>query len=584
MPDSQTKQCQNCKQDFVVAPEDFEFYEKIKVSAPKLCPNCRYQRRIANRNEWNFYKRDCALCGKNMVSIYNPDYPGPVFCQPCFWSDKWNPMDYGREIDFSRPFFEQFFKHRLEVPRIALANSKSVNSEYSNQSEENRNCYMVVATGTSENCMYGNWNQGSRECVDCWAVKKCEIMYESLNCEKCFRCFFTENSMDTRDSYFCDNCRGCSNCFGCVSLRNKKFCWFNEQLSKEEYEAKIKNIKWTSQNIADFKEKIRELSRKIPHKYYNGAQNINSTGDYLINNKNTKETFNARLNEDFRYGQDAWEARDCMDLTETLDNELDYEMEGSGWGHNCIASSKSWHNHNILYSELNFNSHNIFGCVSLMNKSYCIFNKQYNESEYRELRDKLIEQMKKNGEWGEFPPIEISPFPYNDSLAQDYFPMSKESVLKHGWRWYDKKFNEYKVTLEHKNLPETIGQADDSILKEIISCSSQDSEEKKRKHLSCVRVFRIIPAELEFYRKNNLPIPHFCFPCRLQNRLNLRNPRKLWSRPCQCSGSKSSNDVYTNQSPHFHGEEHCPNEFETSYAPDRPEIVYCEKCYQSEVV
>ncbi len=34
---------------------------------------------------------------------------------------------------------------------------------------------------------------------------------------------------------------------------------------------------------------------------------------------------------------------------------------------------------------------------------------------------------------------------------------------------------------------------------------------------------------------------------------------------------------------HLHGEKHCPNEFETSYAPDRPEIIYCEKCYQQEV-
>jgi hypothetical protein len=28
----------------------------------------------------------------------------------------------------------------------------------------------------------------------------------------------------------------------------------------------------------------------------------------------------------------------------------------------------------------------------------------------------------------------------------------------------------------------------------------------------------------------------------------------------------------------------CQNEFETPYAPARPEIVYCEQCYQTEVV
>ncbi len=36
---------------------------------------------------------------------------------------------------------------------------------------------------------------------------------------------------------------------------------------------------------------------------------------------------------------------------------------------------------------------------------------------------------------------------------------------------------------------------------------------------------------------------------------------------------------------HFHeNTDSCPNEFQTAYAPDRTEIVYCEQCYQAEVV
>ena len=34
---------------------------------------------------------------------------------------------------------------------------------------------------------------------------------------------------------------------------------------------------------------------------------------------------------------------------------------------------------------------------------------------------------------------------------------------------------------------------------------------------------------------------------------------------------------------HLHGEEKCSAQFETSYSPDRPEIVYCENCYKQEV-
>jgi hypothetical protein len=60
-----------------------------------------------------------------------------------------------------------------------------------------------------------------------------------------------------------------------------------------------------------------------------------------------------------------------------------------------------------------------------------------------------------------------------------------------------------------------------------------------------------------------IPIPRRCFYCRHDSRINRRNPYKLWHRKCMKEG--------------------CDNEFETSYDPERPEIVYCEKCYQAEV-
>jgi len=568
----ETRKCQNCKKDFVIEPEDFVFYKKIDVLVPTFCPDCRYQRRLAGRNEWNFYKRDCDLCGKSMVSIYNPSYPGPVYCQSCWWSDKWDPLSFGQDFDFSKTFFEQFFEFRFKVPRIALANSQSINSEYSNQSDHNKNCYMVVATGFSEDCMYGNWNQKSKNCVDCWAMYKCEIMYESINCRECYRCFFVEDNKENHDMYFSKDCRRCNDCFGCVGLRGKSYCWFNEQLSEDEYHKRLAEVAWTSESVASLKTKLDEFSLQRPVKFeHSYTKSENCSGDYVGSNKNIHYGFNARLSENLKYGQDAWEARDCMDLTETLDNELDYEMEGAGWGAKCIGMAKSWYNRDSYYSELNFNCHDIFGCMSLRAKSYCIFNKQYTKDEYKIIKEKIIAHMKKTGEWGQFFPTEISPFPYNDSLAQDYFPLTKDEVIARDWKWHDRDARDYKVTLPHEKIPAKIVDASDSILQEIISCSSQDSEAEKTSHLRCATAFRLHPAELQFYRKFNLPIPRKCFPCRLQERLARRNPRKLWHRQCMCNKNH----------PHHSGK--CTNEFETSYAPERPEIVYCESCYNSEV-
>jgi len=563
MTDSETKTCQNCKQEFVIEPDDFVFYKKIDVPVPTFCPECRYQRRLTGRNEWNFYKRNCTLCGKSMVSIYNPSYPGPVYCQPCWWSDKWDALSYGLDFDFSKTFFEQFKEFRFKVPRVTLTNVNSINSDYSNQAGNNKNCYMVVATNSSEDCMYGNWNQESKNCVDCWAMRKSEIMYESLNARASYKCFFVDFCIESNDLYFCRDCKRCSNCFACVGLRDKLYCWFNEQLTKEEYQKRFLEISWSYEDVQNMRKRADEFWVKNPRKYCQGSSVVDSTGEDLGHSKNVHYGFNVRFSENTSYAQDAWEARDCMDLTETLDNELDYEMEGAGWGAKCIGMAKSWYNHDSYYSELNFNSHDIFGCMSLRAKSYCIFNKQYTKEEYHELLPKIIEHMKKTGEWGQFFPAEISPFSYNDSLAQDYFPLARDEVIARGLKWYDRDLRDYKISLPHEKLPAKIGDATDKILQEIISCSSQDSEIEKASYLRCATAFRLHPAELQFYRRFNLPIPHKCFSCRLQERLARRNPRRLWHRKCMKPG--------------------CTNEFETSYAPDRPEIVYCESCYNQEV-
>ncbi|MEK7166909.1 MAG: hypothetical protein AAB732_00630, partial [Patescibacteria group bacterium] len=73
---------------------------------------------------------------------------------------------------------------------------------------------------------------------------------------------------------------------------------------------------------------------------------------------------------------------------------------------------------------------------------------------------------------------------------------------------------------------------------------------------------KIIPMELEFYRRMRLPIPRK-FPLqRHKDRLFQLPQRKLFQKQCQ----------------------KCQKEIQTVYSPDRPEIVYCEQCYLAEVV
>ena len=131
-------------------------------------------------------------------------------------------------------------------------------------------------------------------------------------------------------------------------------------------------------------------------------------------------------------------------------------------------------------------------------------------------------------------------------------PIDKTEALKNGFEWREPNAKEFETTIQGSELPDLLESVSDDVTKEVIACES------------CKRAYRIIPTELQFYRRVGLPLPHKCHNCRFLERFTFINPPKLWHRACMKEG--------------------CQNEFETSYAPDRPEIVYCETCYQREVV
>ena len=170
--------------------------------------------------------------------------------------------------------------------------------------------------------------------------------------------------------------------------------------------------------------------------------------------------------------------------------------------------------------------------------------------------------------FGEYYPIELSPFGYNETYASELVPLNKEQALQKGYLWQDNtQRTTGRETLLPENIPDSINEVKDEILNETLVC------------IECERNYRINPNELIFYKKMRIPIPRRCFHCRHNNRVKKTNPFKQWHRSCMCDKTN-----------HFHGEGNprqggarCTVEFETSYAPDRPEIVYCEKCYQAEV-
>ncbi len=568
---SETKQCQNCKQSFVIEPDDFTFYEKIKVPPPTFCPECRMIRRMNFRNERSLYHRKCDATGKDIITMFAPEQPLVVYDHTYWWSDKWDQLASGRDYDFTKPFFTQFEELFQKAPLPNLANSNVINSDYSNHNADSKNCYLVYASYKNEDLAYCAGAVNSKNSLDVYKVMNVVDSYDDVLCGDMNRVFFSYDSDESVSSAFLHACKNMIDCLGCINLRNKSYHIFNKPYSKEEYAKERAKYDFGSfKALTEFKEKFKEFIRQYPRRHGFIFKSINSTGDNILNCKNVHMAFDAFGDiEDSKYlVHVAYKTRDVYDAYGAGDNiSNSYEVVDTGLDATRNFFTVFTHTcQNVYYTYACHNSKDLFGCVGLRNQQYCILNKQYIKEEYEALVPKIIEHMnnmpyvdgkERAYKYGEFFPAEISPFAYNETIAQEYFPLTKEQIKELGYQWKEPETRNYTIDIKSEDLSDHIKDVEDSIIGKVIECGHAVNCNEQ-----CSTAFKIVPQELQFYKKMNLALPRICPNCRHYGRLRQRNPLKLWHRNCA----------------------KCSKEIQTSYAPDRSEIIYCESCYQQEVV
>ncbi|EKE27951.1 MAG: hypothetical protein ACD_3C00122G0001, partial [uncultured bacterium (gcode 4)] len=528
---------------------------KYLVPPPQLCPDCRQQKRLAFRNERFLYKRTCDATGKNMVSIYSPDKPYTIYSQDEWWSDRWNPLDYGQDFDFSRPFFEQFDELYHKVPIVSLITdfTKDENSAYTNFAWSNKNCYLIFDSDFNEDCMNLTSSTKNKNCIDCHSTHNSQICYQAVWVENCYKSFYINNSKDCSECYECDSCVWCKNCFWCVNLRNKEYHIFNKSFSKEDYKLEISKI--LSERKIDF-----NVSLDYPKKSMISLNSENVSWNYIYDSKNIENSYEIYNSENCKYCFGMHDLNNSYDVAGFWIGWLDkiyYSHVIGVWGSDILFSNIVVGDcRNVLYSNNIYNnSSNIFWCISLISKEYCILNKQYSKEEYEILVPKIIEHMKTTWEWWEFFPSSISPFGYNETVAMEYYPIERRDAINRvstdgkpifNWSTYENPLPQVSKSIPAKKLPQNISDIPDDILNWAIECEKTN------------KPFRIVKQELDFYRMNNLPIPTKHPDERHSDRMKLRNPRVLHDRNC----------------------DNCGAAMKTTYSAERKEKIYCEGCYE----
>lgn len=409
-------------------------------------------------------------------------------------------------------FIEQFRELFMKSPQCGSWTRASENCDYGDISTGSKDCYMCFNSGNCRNAYYCEDSRTLTDSNDCAFCENCEICYECVDCDACYNSNFCQDCTNCQDINFSYDLRRCKNCFGCCTMRDKQYCIFNEQFSKEEYEKKMKMFDYSNAaGIAYIWQKLEDFKRKNPRMYVHEHDSVNCTGDYVYHSKNCHQCFDTRHTEDSGYiyqanldmgTKDSW---DCGPIPTGMD--LCYDV---GYAHFLFNSKHLYWCGNVKDSEWCINCmecEHLFGCVYLKNrqKNFYILNEKVSEEEYLRRTVEIKKKLLENG----------------------IYTLSD---------------------LVNKDLEQ--GRKDEK--KRLALSDIQD-----RKCFICDGEFKIVSAEIEFYKKMKIEWPVYCPNCRAEQRWHLRPERKMYRRTCDS----------------------CEKSLISTYPADSKFVVFCLKCW-----
>ena len=551
--------CKYCSEDFPLYDLEKQILDTQGFSYPDFCPTCRFRMLYSYINDKHLYHRKDDFSWSQIVSSITPEFEGVVYkaedYKKMILDDFW--LDYG--MDIGGDIFEDFKTLRRDFPRSSkLIYPKLENVEYASHLWWAKNVYMSFCVFYSENVYFSlNILFECRNVFSSYDVTKSTNIYQSGLVNASYEIAYSYNILDSSFLIFCRNMQNCQNCIFSCNQVGKQYMIYNKQYTKEKYE-QMKAIMLTKMNQKNGVKLLEEEYENFLEKNLIETAQIIVNSDGVIGERiyNSKNSINVYISPNtLEESVNALETGGGKRLINSVASWFESEniiwccsaWIQSSWLYFCHSTVENCHN--IYYSSDMESCEECMYCIGLKGKKYCILNRQYEKEKYFELKVKIIADQKQRDHWWEYLWFDFSPFPYNDTLAYDYFKVNRVlyadgtlETVDPDATWIVRVFEDtyisdaeldlgwavripitWRTRSKEVNIPEWVSTIhawdldiitkDEDIFEKAILCEESH------------RPFKIIRSELEFVRQRWFPLPKIHPELRIDRLVSLR---PLW--------------------------------------------------------
>jgi len=449
------KTCKYSWEKFPIFKKDLELLEKISpviwgkkyvYDIPEISPRIRQMMRLAFRNERKFY--NIKINWKKLISTVHPEMRKNILKTEDFFDTDFTKFNIEKVDDFDKDFTKLLAK----VPYIDRLILNPENSPYINQEVAAKNCHLIAWWMNNEDSMYSTFLSYCSDMLDCYSCSEhSNNSYESIRVFNSSKIFFSQHIKDSYNIYFGREIINWKNIIFGFDIVWWKYIYKDKQYSKEkwkeiykEFKEKLKTNSW----LQELKKEYEEFLQTKNLRWQLNTLSENTVWAMLMTSKDIFYWTTINNSEDVRYWNILIDVKDSMDLESYWQWEKLFNV--SSWYDNqntCWVTTHSWADFNTFYSLFVWNSNNCFWCFGLKNKDNYILNKAYSKQDWEKEVVKIIEEKKEKGNWWEFFDMSLSPFPYNDTVAMEYFPpkeiaildwnriLSKKTIDEKHWVW-----------------------------------------------------------------------------------------------------------------------------------------------------